>query len=121
MSGLFPSQTDKHTSMSFKATDSNHHHPSSFSRPWRCSHSISRPLIPDTGSLQQPGSNSQAPTLFIHLAYHTRGWCDTETKLAKTPHYPSVGWSVAHTEISVICSFCEQVTSLLKKQTNKQK
>lgn len=40
------SQTNKHTSMLFKATDSSHHHPSSFSRPWHSSPAVSHPLIP---------------------------------------------------------------------------
>lgn len=47
---------------------------------------------------------SQAATLFIYLAYHAKGWCDTATKTAKTPHHPSMGWSVAQTQIRVVCS-----------------
>lgn len=43
--------------------------------------------------------SSRAPTLFVHLAHHTRGWCcDTAAQCAKTPHYPSVGRPAAHTD-----------------------
>lgn len=59
--GLYRSQTNEYPSMLFKAIDSSHHHPSSFSTLWHCSLSVSCPLIPDIGSLQAPGCNHVHP------------------------------------------------------------
>lgn len=108
---LFLSQTSKHTRMLLKATDSSHHHPSSFSRHWHRS-LLSHVLLSQTLAV----CSSQAPTLFMHLVYHTRGCCDTATQSAKNTSSSQCGM-VSSTHIHTHQShlqFSEQVTSLLK-------
>lgn len=68
--------------------------------------SISCPLIPDTGSLQQPGCNPVHPP---GISYHTRGRCYTATQTAKTPQRPSVG---RHTQSHLKRSVFEKWKSL---------